>query len=165
MPLTWRGLGCSAEFARRRLMPPRNGEGALNRVFISLIIGVVGVSGLLIFQATRSGTSSVFLPSELIKAELTPHQRIRVVGRVSQEPFRYAVEPKFELEFVVHDPSSEATTLQVRYQGVKPDMFAAGRDVIIDGEYLNGRVEATELLTQCPSKYEPPQPGNGADNP
>ena len=37
-------------------------------------------------------------------------------------------------------------------------MFTAGRDVIIDGEYKDGVLQAQKLLTQCPSKYEPPSP-------
>ena len=46
--------------------------------------------------------------------------------------------------------------IPVTYKKLKPDMFAAGRDVIIDGNFINGKVEALNLLTQCPSKYEPP---------
>jgi cytochrome c-type biogenesis protein CcmE len=56
--------------------------------------------------------------------------------------------------------SSEAQLLKVPvvYQGLRPDMFSAGRDVIIDGEYRDGLVIASTLLTQCPSKYEAPSP-------
>ena len=49
-------------------------------------------------------------------------------------------------------------TVPVVFNGVRPDMFAPGRDVIIDGNFANGTLEATKLLTQCPSKYEPPDP-------
>ena len=46
----------------------------------------------------------------------------------------------------------------VIYRGLRPDMFTAGRDVIIDGSFENGTVVASSLLTQCPSKYEAPSP-------
>src|SRR5579875_1075473 len=38
----------------------------------------------------------------------------------------------------------------------KPDMFAAGRDVIVEGQ-LDGdnMIEARQVLTSCPSKYVP----------
>ena len=38
----------------------------------------------------------------------------------------------------------------------KPDMFAAGRDVIVEG-HLTGHnlVSADQVMTSCPSKYRP----------
>jgi cytochrome c-type biogenesis protein CcmE len=40
----------------------------------------------------------------------------------------------------------------------KPDMFAAGRDVIVEGRLAaDGRIEARQVLTSCPSKYVPKQ--------
>jgi cytochrome c-type biogenesis protein CcmE len=40
----------------------------------------------------------------------------------------------------------------------KPDMFAAGRDVIVEGQLAAGTIEARQVLTSCPSKYVPKQP-------
>ena len=41
----------------------------------------------------------------------------------------------------------------------KPDMFAANRDVIVEGSLTsNGTIEARQVLTSCPSKYTPKQP-------
>jgi cytochrome c-type biogenesis protein CcmE len=38
----------------------------------------------------------------------------------------------------------------------KPDMFAAGRDVIVEGRLAaDGTIEARQVLTSCPSKYVP----------
>jgi cytochrome c-type biogenesis protein CcmE len=40
----------------------------------------------------------------------------------------------------------------------KPDMFAAGRDVIVEGRLVaDGSIEARQVLTSCPSKYVPKQ--------
>ncbi len=37
----------------------------------------------------------------------------------------------------------------------KPDMFAPGRDVIVQGRLESGgKIEATQVLTKCPSKYQ-----------
>ena len=38
--------------------------------------------------------------------------------------------------------------------GIKPDMFADGRDVIVEGRYTGDVLHATQVLTSCPSKYE-----------
>ena len=40
-----------------------------------------------------------------------------------------------------------------------PDMFAEGRDVIVEGHYADGIMHAKTIMTSCPSKYEPNAPG------
>ena len=40
----------------------------------------------------------------------------------------------------------------------KPDMFAPGRDVIVEGKLgHDGAIAATQVMTSCPSKYKPKQ--------
>lgn len=43
----------------------------------------------------------------------------------------------------------------VAYRGVKPDMFAPGREVVVEGRYTDGGLAAKQIMTSCPSKYEP----------
>ena len=113
-------------------------------------------------QATRTGTSLVFMPSEVnAKLDEDPSfslRRMRLIGRVTSEEIIYEVEPRFRLEFTVEDPKSPNGSVPVKYyNNPKPDMFAPGRDVIIDGEFKDGTMTAAKLATQCPSKYEPPK--------
>ena len=130
----------------------------MNRVFISIALVIAAVGGFLFVQATKEGTSIVLTPSELSKnSEL---DRVRVAGRVASEKINYQVEPTIELRFSIEDPGKGGGALiPVIYRSIKPDMFAPGRDVIIDGDYKAGLLTAQRLLTQCPSKYEPPTPG------
>lgn len=134
----------------------------MNRVFFSLVFVALVVGALLVYQASQVGTSDVLLPSKLASDQVGQSvPRIRVAGRVSTDPISYSVEPGFELRFTVVDPGTKelgAGLLPVVYRGVKPDMFASGRDVIMDGNFSEGELEATKLLTQCPSKYEAPKP-------
>jgi cytochrome c-type biogenesis protein CcmE len=51
----------------------------------------------------------------------------------------------------------------VRHEGTFY-MFAEGRDVIIEGRYENGTLHAQQIMTSCPSKYEP-KPGEAAPGP
>jgi len=135
-------------------------EVHLNKLFISLVVVFVVVAGALVFQASQEGTSTVILPSELASSSANPRSRIRVAGRVAALPVEYKVEPSIELKFNIEDPGSgtvkRSGTVPVVYNGIKPDMFATGRDVIIDGDFNGGTLTANKLLTQCPSKYEPP---------
>jgi len=47
-------------------------------------------------------------------------------------------------------------SIGVVYDGLKPDAFADGRDVVVEGTYLNAdkTLHASKLVTKCPSKYE-----------
>lgn len=125
----------------------------------SIIFSFLLIAGLLFYQASKTGTSTVYLPSELqMQSDL---KRIRVGGRVTADTkIEYQTEPEITLKFAIRNPGGETETaaIPVIYKGIKPDMFAAGRDVIIDGDFQNGTIIAQELLTQCPSKYEPPTP-------
>ena len=114
---------------------------------------------MLVYQATQGTSSLVLNPSELISAAHAKDlARIRVGGRVV-DPIEYQTEPKFILRFNVVDPKGGEQPVSVEYHGLKPDMFQAGRDVLIDGDFKGGRILAAKLQTQCPSKYEPAMPG------
>src|SRR5271156_279153 len=56
-------------------------------------------------------------------------------------------------------PGAEPAEFRLVARGEpKPDMFAAGRDVIVEGRLAaNGTIEARQVLTSCPSKYVPKQ--------
>lgn len=141
----------------------------MNKLFLSILAVFIVLGGLAVIRTTKLTASTVFLPSDLAsKRTGNPDvrlMRIRVGGRVSSLPVDYKVQPVIELKFSITDPGiksegPETQTVPVIYNGLKPDMFAPGRDVIIDGEFVNGVLVANKLLTQCPSKYEPPDPEN-----
>ena len=151
------------------------------KIFISLIILAVSGALVMILSATSGSSSEVLSPSEVIRRLDSEIPRLRVVGRVAPGEFKYSVEP-VRLEFQVVDrpgesphkdqskqsfktssvdSDSETSTgvqLTVIYDNLKPDMFAAGRDILVDGELRDGVVYASSLMTQCPSKYEPEDP-------
>lgn len=131
----------------------------MNKVFIGILSVVIIVAFSLLVYASKTGTTQVFIPSELI-AETNKPRRLRLIGRVKAKDMNYSVKPSFLLEFNVGDPKEDNDKMiKVTYAGIKPDMFQEGRDVIIDGEYIgNNSVKAASLLTQCPSKYEAPAP-------
>ena len=128
--------------------------------FVFLIGAVVLVASALVWQASRETSSMVFRVPQI-----SQHQgdmlRVRVGGRVAPLPIEYNVEPQLRLAFTIEDMKSDAARIPVVYEGLKPDMFAPGRDVIIDGDFKGGVLYASKLLTQCPSKYEPPKVTEG----
>ncbi|MCI5066068.1 cytochrome c maturation protein CcmE [bacterium] len=132
----------------------------MSRVFIVLIILFFGGGTILVVQAMKTNTARVFTPSELAaKAESFHVPRARVVGMVAPEKLIYETEPTIKLSFQIRDPEGTAEErIAVHYDKLMPDMFAPGRSVIIDGAFRDGTLYATHLMTQCPSKYEPPTP-------
>lgn len=137
----------------------------MNRTTIIIVFVIIAVLSLLVFSGMRSSTSVVLLPSQL-PTYTGRVDRLRVAGRVSDGTIDYKVEPTIELRFSIHDPGKTENphpAIPVYYQGVKPDMFAPGRDVILDGDFRNGTFTAKTLLTQCPSKYQPPSPKENAN--
>lgn len=127
----------------------------MSKVFLSLVIGFTVIGALMVYQSTRATSARVFEPSQLLQATGGGDlQRLRVTGKVV-EPIDYQVQPTLELRFGVQDRIGVGPVIPVTYRGVKPDMFQSGRDVLIDGDFRQGVLSASAVLTQCPSKYEP----------
>jgi cytochrome c-type biogenesis protein CcmE len=132
-----------------------------NKIFTAFVVVFAALAIVLVVRATSSSSTKVTTVAELSKLGTNATaKRIQLGARVSAEPqIDYKVEPKIFLKFSVQDPGvSDGPTIPVEYAGLKPDMFAAGRDVIVSGDLIDGRFVAAKLLTQCPSKYEPPKP-------
>lgn len=53
----------------------------------------------------------------------------------------------------------------VAYTGILPDMFAEGREVVVEGRYEVPGFRAKQIMTSCPSKYEAEQQQAGVAQP
>jgi cytochrome c-type biogenesis protein CcmE len=60
------------------------------------------------------------------------------------------------LHFRLRDVNGTAT-VPVVYRGSVPDLFRAGRDIVVDGRLQDGVFVAVPgtMITKCPSKYAP----------
>ena len=139
------------------------------RFFIGVSLIAVAV-GYLIFSAIRT-TSEYYLTVTEVAARQSElgGQALRVAGRV--KPGTIAWEPntltlKFEI-VPIPDVDAAAGAVKpvlasdpVSFRVVtvgepKPDMFAPGRDVIVEGKLgPGGAIAATQVMTSCPSKYK-----------
>jgi cytochrome c-type biogenesis protein CcmE len=136
------------------------GEFAIGVLFI------IGAVGYLIYTGIRE-TSTYYLTIEefVLKKEALANEGVRVAGRVQAGSVQW--NPKdLRLSFVLgpfkDDTGNQTAGVPVSYQGILPDMFAEGRDVIVEGTYDAGNTLAAKtLMTSCPSKYEPEKKGVG----
>ena len=113
--------------------------------------------GALITTATQSSAKAVVTVADL-KASNTARQAIRLGARLADEHIATKTHPDFLLRFIVTDIASSEGRLPVVYHGIMPDTLAVGRDVILEGDFDGKQFVAKSVLTQCPSKYEPPLP-------
>jgi cytochrome c-type biogenesis protein CcmE len=117
------------------------------RLVIALGAAVLLASALVYtsFSASSEATS----PSQLA-AHASPGRSYQLTGTVLPG-YRRSGE---ELDFRVRDRAGRASVL-VRYTGVVPDPFRAGREVIVtvhrEGRSFVG--ERDSLVTKCPSKF------------
>jgi cytochrome c-type biogenesis protein CcmE len=135
---------------------------------------IVLAIGYLIFSSIRT-TSEYYLtvPEVAARQAELGGQAIRVAGRV--KPGNIAWDPnsltlKFEIAPIPDVDAASAPVVKpvvasdpVSFRVVaagepKPDMFAPGRDVIVEGKLgPDGAIAATQVMTSCPSKYKPKQ--------
>ena len=124
------------------------------RLIIALSIAAVLAVFLLYTSIAGGGTPSL-RPSQLAGQTGT----ISLVGRVVGKPTGDAHEGglRFRLRDV-KDPASP--TVAVVYTGSVPDLFASGRDIVVDGKLQNGTfvAEPGSMVTKCPSKYSASKP-------
>ncbi len=137
------------------------------KLFILILVSVLGF-GTLIFSASRTAAKEVVTVAQLV-SEGEPVTNVRLGARVSSRDIDYDTSgPEFKVGFKVVDipeaddnsnsqPLDQSRSISVVYYGIKPDTLQPGRDVILEGSFQeNGLFTASTLLTQCPSKYEPP---------
>ena len=62
--------------------------------------------------------------------------------------------------------SQDNVQMRIRYEGVIPDAYQEGLEVVVEGKMnAQGEFDANDLVVKCPSKYEMDPAGNGSENP
>ena len=126
---------------------------------------IVGAVAYLMYVGIRE-TSAYYLTIDefLPKKETLVGTGLRVAGRVAPGTIEYdprTLNLSFRMGHFVNKASPvvkdapPGETVPVAFTGIKPDMFADGRDVIVEGKFEGGTLRADKVLTSCPSKYEP----------
>jgi cytochrome c-type biogenesis protein CcmE len=89
-------------------------------------------------------------PSEVAEAPPPPNERFRIGGLVAEGSL---VRGQGEqISFAVTDGGA---TVPVVYTGILPDLFEEGQGMVAQGNYINGRFEAVEILAKHDETYMP----------
>jgi cytochrome c-type biogenesis protein CcmE len=117
---------------------------------IVILLGSLLISSVLIGYGLREGISYFKSPSELINSPPRPNQLIRVGGLVEGGSINMNAEG--EISFLVTDQNK---SIEVRYNGILPDLFSENQGVISSGYFVDGIFKADEILAKHDEKYMP----------
>lgn len=118
------------------------------RLVLALSVAVL-LAGALVYTSFSASTRAS-TPSDVV-ASAEPGRSYELTGRVVDG----SVEREGEgLRFEIRDRDG-TTSVPVTYEGVIPDPFREGREVIVSGEVERGTfvAERDSLVTKCPSKF------------
>jgi cytochrome c-type biogenesis protein CcmE len=123
--------------------------------FIVGIGAIVCAVGFLVYTAVDQTKMYMVTVAEYLgNREAYAGTTVRIAGRVREESMNWDGATR-DLRFTLDDMQGSGS-VAVHYTGLLPDMFAEGRDVVVEGPHTDGEVfEADTVLTSCPSKYEP----------
>ncbi len=118
-------------------------------IIVFLAIGYLGYTG---FES--SATYYYEVGEVLAQGNSIYDVNVRVNGQVAAGSVEQETERR-TLRFTIVDIEGEES-LPVVYQGVVPDSFKVGNEVVAEGHLnSNGVFQANTILTKCPSKYVP----------
>lgn len=120
-------------------------------LLVSLV--VIAAVGYLILTGVKQTGMRYLTVTELAQMSRAPQSEgFRLDGHVVPGSIQYDQrEP--QLAFHMTDGKEQVAVV---FAGLMPDAFADGREVVVEGTYHRDRrvLEASKLVTKCPSKYE-----------
>lgn len=125
-----------------------------------LALAVAGVLAVfLLYTSIAGGGNPSVSPSELQGRAETVQLAGVVVGPVTGDAHADG------LSFALRDISGkDAARVAVLYTGSVPDLFKAGRHIVVQGKLSDGVfvAEPGSMVTKCPSKYTPKKSSDDA---
>lgn len=128
----------------------------MNQKKTKFIVGsvlIVAAIGYLITTGINSTSKYFFTVDELMSQKVSyAGAGLKVKGNVVNGSIVRDTENYLKINFAIEDKGSN---LNVIYEGIIPDMFKDGQEVVVEGTLAqDGVFHANTLLTSCPSKYE-----------
>jgi cytochrome c-type biogenesis protein CcmE len=118
-----------------------------------IIVGVIALAALvyIVITAFQHGTTRYYTVSTILEQSASvAGETVRVSGGLSTITQGTGAS---RWQFVLSESGKD---LPVVYQGIVPDAFKVGNELMVEG-HLDpaGVFQAQTIITKCPSKYEP----------
>jgi cytochrome c-type biogenesis protein CcmE len=118
------------------------------RLVLGIAILVVAI-GIIAYNGIRSATVYYLTPTEFAGRADLQSARVRLAGTVTAGSLQRA--DGVVTGFTIGDGT---TSIRVRYSGPLPDLFAEGREVLVEGRLDSGALAATQVITTHPTGYK-----------
>ncbi len=134
------------------------------RVYIAFSVMIFAMVYLLVSGFESDNLLYNLTVKELIdKGDEGQGQGYRIAGKVIPGSVEKAAD-RVQVRFSMMDIENPDYTLQVVYDGILPDTFKEGNDVMVEGTWEGGEtLKATNIMTKCASKYDPAEEGSKGD--
>jgi cytochrome c-type biogenesis protein CcmE len=118
----------------------------------ALALGLAVAAGLTL-TAFRKNLMNFYTPSDLIAAATPAGAKLRLGGLVERGSLKHG--DGLKVEFSLADCVNR---VQVRYEGLLPDLFREGQGIVANGHMAEDHVfVADEVLAKHDENYMPPQ--------
>ena len=120
------------------------------RFFVTAgIASLLGIAAMLVLGALRDNIVFFYTPSEIIQAERSSMQQLRLGGLVKDGTVKIE---GMQSVFIVTDGNVDIT---VRYNNALPSLFREGQGVVAEGQIENGIFMAQNVLAKHDENYMP----------
>ena len=120
-------------------------------VFALCGLAAVGAIVALVLNAFQSNLVFFYSPTQVAAQEAPRGRTFRVGGLVQEGSVK---REGTKVNFVITDT---AQTVNVRYEGILPDLFKEGKGVVAQGQLQGGLFVAREVLAKHDENYMPPE--------
>jgi cytochrome c-type biogenesis protein CcmE len=115
------------------------------------IVAAVGVAAALVLNAFQSNLVFFYSPSQVAAHEAPDSRTFRLGGLVEKGTLK---RDGTKATFIVTDT---AKSIEVKYEGILPDLFKEGKGVVAQGQLQGGVFVAREVLAKHDENYMPPE--------
>jgi cytochrome c-type biogenesis protein CcmE len=115
------------------------------------IVAAVGVAAALVLNAFQSNLVFFYSPSQVAAHEAPDARTFRLGGLVEKGTLK---RDGTKASFIVTDT---AKSIEVKYEGILPDLFKEGKGVVAQGQLQGGVFIAREVLAKHDENYMPPE--------
>jgi cytochrome c-type biogenesis protein CcmE len=115
------------------------------------IVAAVGVAAALVLNAFQSNLVFFYSPSQVAAHEAPEARTFRLGGLVEKGTLK---RDGTKASFIVTDT---AKSIEVKYEGILPDLFKEGKGVVAQGQLQGGVFVAREVLAKHDENYMPPE--------
>jgi cytochrome c-type biogenesis protein CcmE len=121
---------------------------------VTAILFVI-IAAIVVGTTSGGGAGAYFATVDEVLADASLiGEKIKVSGAVVEGSWDRNTRP-MEFDIRAEDGDDDSPIIHVVYDGTVPTTFGDGTTAIVTGNYVEeGRIESTEMIVKCPSKYE-----------